>query len=157
MAKINRVDHPVDFKSMCIHSSENKENNDCAVKAVAIVCGVSYREAKEKLNGLGRKDGRGTHRWTTEEAIKSLGFSVRKWSIRERLDMIATYPSPHDRLHSITSHHPRRFPKSWEAMEGKSLLLFSRGHVLAYKNGMVQDWSINKALRIREIWEISNV
>lgn len=157
MPSIKRIDLSLDFKSLEVEAFAIGDKNDCAVKAVAIVCDVPYKLVHERLTALGRKKGRGTKRTTTESLVKSLGFEIRKWTFKERLDMVKSYPSPHCRvLHNITIHHPRRFPAAWANVH-PNLLLFSRGHVSALKNGQLIDWAVNKAKRVYEVWEIREI
>lgn len=153
MPRIKRVELPTDYRSLHFESNKLGEANDCAVVAVALACDVSYAAAHARLVELGRKLRKGTRRTLTENAIRSFGFTVRYWSFRERVAMVDSYPEPHRRvLKSITSHHPRRFPAAWANVG--TVLLFSARHVLCFKKGTVLDWSINKALRINEVWEI---
>src|SRR5262245_49498871 len=131
-------------------SRDMNERNDCAVVAVAIVCGVDYKVAHAALAAEGRKPRRGTYNAMTQSAIKKLGKTLRP--IRTR-DIIETYPMPHRRnCQYVTTHHPRRFPKSWDPK--KVYLISVRGHILAVKNGEVQDWSRNKSMRVLSIYEV---
>lgn len=42
-----------------LESKRPKQTNDCVIRAVAIVCGVSYDESYELFKDEGRKNGRG--------------------------------------------------------------------------------------------------
>lgn len=58
----------------------HKEDNDCSVRAVAVVCGVSYRTARAALAREGRKP-KGTATWgQIQQALQALGFDA--WNVR---------------------------------------------------------------------------
>src|SRR5690606_23917614 len=103
------------------------------------------------LKKLGRKDKGATPVYVSEQAINQLGFKIRKWSFAERRGMIETYPSPHNGLRSITTHHLRRFPQAWAGCHPNMIWITAR-HMLAVKDGVVHDWSINRVLRVWNIW-----
>lgn len=154
MARLTRTHEPKDFTHLSIDARIIGETNDCAVKAVAIVCGISYHEAHAELKKQGRKARCGTYRHQTRAAIEALGFKITEWTFMEMQQFIESrYPGNHKGLKSITSHHPRRFPKAWANCH-PNMLFFSSSHVMAVKDGEVKDWAINNALRIQKIWEI---
>lgn len=153
MSRIPHTSLSEDFRNLSTEAGKIGERNDCSVKAISIACGVPYAEVHALLKKLGRKDGQGTSLITSKMAITELGFRIRKWSLDEHRGMIDTYPSPHNRLCSITTHHLRRFPQAWAGCHPNMIWITSQ-HMLAVKDGAVRDWSINRALRVRCIWEI---
>jgi hypothetical protein len=140
---------PNEFVELSVESRKFGETNDCAVKAVALVCNVPYATAHATLKALGRKDRKGT--WSNQymTAVKQLGKTMVR--VNER-DLIAKYPSPHNNLRSVTSHHPRRFAKAWD--KNKVYFMITSRHAFAVVNGETKDWSINKSLRVRWIYEV---
>jgi len=153
MSRIHRTSFSEDFHRLSIEAHKIGERNDCAVKAIAIACGVPYAEVHALLKRLGRQEGKGTPVPISRQAIKQLGFRIREWSVGEYWRKISTYPSPHHRLRSITTHHLRRFPEAWADCHPNMIWVTAR-HMLAVKDGTVRDWSINRALPVRLIWEI---
>lgn len=153
MSRIQRTSLSEDFRSLSIEADKIGERNDCSVKAISIACGVPYAEVHALLKKFGRKEGKGTPLIASDRAIKELGFKIREWSFMERQEMIKSYPSPHNGLHSITTHHLRRFPQAWAGCHPNMIWITSQ-HMLAVKDGVVRDWSINRALRVTRIWEI---
>jgi hypothetical protein len=151
---IKRTDPPSDYLATRMDSLSNGERSDCSVVAISLACDVSYQRAHASLAALGRKSKRGTPRDFTIRAVKDFGYELRKWSLQEMIDVVRDYPGVHAQLHGITSHHLRRFPRAWEKRSRGTLLLFSNRHVLCAKAGVVLDWSINNALRIREIYDV---
>lgn len=127
------------------------EKMDCAVKALAIVTGLPYATCHEALSAEGRKVGRRTPDDQWLAALDKLGFAVRRWTSSEMVAMIHSYPKKG--IANITTHHPRRFPKSWAAHRGP-LLLRSRGHISAYLDGIVHDWAVNSS---KQVWAIYDV
>ena len=51
-----------------------KERNDCAVRALALVTGISYKDAHSKFKSLGRKNGRGTRNTDIDKVMAELNF-----------------------------------------------------------------------------------
>lgn len=153
MSRIPRTSLSDDFVNLKSEAGKIGERNDCSVKAISIACEVPYAEVHALLKDLGRKDRAATPIILSRMAVKVLGFKIREWSFIERQGMIETYPSQHNNLHSITTHHPRRFPQAWGDCH-PNMIWVTPNHMLAVKGGVVQDWSINRALRVRQIWEI---
>ena len=154
MPKIKRITRSEEYETLAREARELKEKGDCAIKAISIVCGVSYKEVRDCLATYGRQPNTGVYHSEIGRAIRHFDLRYRSWTFMEKMDMVRSYPSPHNQLHGITTHHPRRFKKAWEKHSGKKLLIFSSRHVAAFKDGMVHDWSVNASLRVTEIWEI---
>ncbi len=150
MPRPKKVQPTMVYTSMRSAGDQMGERNDCAVIALAIVCGVSYEKAWSTLNELGRRKRGGTFRFHTLQAIKSLGKRLERVHLA---DMIASYPKPHRNvLKSVTTHHPARFPKAWK--DGRTYLIFTSTHALAVQDGVCHDWSASNALRVEEIFEV---
>jgi hypothetical protein len=148
-SKIKRTATSPLYQSLRSESYRLGERNDCSVVAVAAVCGVSYADAHAALAKRGRKHKRGVYNSIIIDAV--LGFS----KTLERIDpksIISSYPGIHKTLQNVTTHHPRRFPGSFNP--SKCYLLFIKGHVLAVMGGEVNDWTINKAKRVIAIYEV---
>lgn len=156
MPRIKRTNTPDEFDATSIKARELHETNDCAVKAVAIVTGEPYEKVHNLMWKLGRKPRDGTSFHIIIATLRLLGWEVecqhRSKLYREgglMREMINSYPKPHNNLKKVTTHHPRRFPKQWEGFP--DCILGTDGHVLAFKDGEVKDWSINKSLRVIDI------
>ena len=93
------------FNAIDAETAAFNENNDCAVKAVALVCDVTYADAHAKLKELGREDGEPTTREATEAALNAFGFKLIEV---DPAAYIADYPGVHKGLRNVTSHHPDR-------------------------------------------------
>lgn len=156
MARVARTTEPSQYRAARVASYSMNERNDCAVVAIVLATGAPYEQVHSILKRNGRKDRHGTHLYQMQACLAELGFEVRRWSAGERVAVIHQYPGQHKGLASITSHHPRRFAKVW-ARQHPNLLFFTSSwrHVLAVRNGEVQDWTVNKAMRIEDIWEIA--
>lgn len=134
-------------------SQQVGEEMDCAVRAVAIATNISYEESRKLLNKNGRKHGGRTPFGVISKSIRELGFTVTKYSIAERIGIIKQYPGKHKGKTTITTHHPDRFPEVWK--NGKTYLLFTRGHVLCVKDGINHDWTRGRSLQVIDMWEVS--
>lgn len=152
MARIKRISFSPKFTELQMEAYMIGERNDCTVKAVALVCDVPYKTAHEALKKVGRENGKRTFEYLA--AVRSLGFHVREWSFTEKQEVIWSYPKGHTHLHSITTHHPRRFPKAWMPHRNKRLLFLVHRHIAAVVRGEVHDWTVNKSKRVTQIWEV---
>jgi len=127
----------------------------CAVIALAAITKLPPKQVQEALAAAGRKIGRGTYTWTTQRALALLGYSVEKASRDWIQEMIASYPEPHNMLKNVTTHHPRRFKSAWSGQP--DMLLFTSGHVAAYVDGKVVDYSVKRSLQITEVWWVEKI
>lgn len=149
MATIKATPRTEAFNSLCNETAARNEKNDCSVKAVALVCGVSYDVAHAKMAELGRKSGRGASTTSIELAVIALGKKVEPVNPKH---VIKQYPGVHKNLQNVTTHHPARFPDVWK--DGKTYLAYIRGHVLAIVDGVVHDWTVGRAKRVYRIREV---
>lgn len=146
----NRVPLTEEYAAMRSAAGELNEKNDCSVRALALVCEITYQEAHALLTLEGRKNRHGTPFSYTCAALESLGFKAVRI---EQNDIISQYPGIHSTaLKGITSHHPARFPDVWK--NGKKYLMQTRGHILAVIDGKAHDWSAGKALRCKVLYEV---
>lgn len=148
MAKISKLSKTEQFTSLQKTSCEINERNDCSVKAVALFCDVSYEAAHAELKRLGRKDRCGCQEIIIRKAVENLQGKVflvdhHKW--------VKQYPSPHHNLKSMTTYHPVRFAQVFSKIKGK-FLIFVNGHVCVMIDGVIHDWSNDKAMRVQSVW-----
>ena len=61
------------FIELHLESQQLKERNDCTVKAIAVVTGVSYKEAHKAMADAGRKPGKGAYVAQQRAALNELG------------------------------------------------------------------------------------
>ena len=91
-----------------------KENNYCAVIAVAIAAEVSYGKARSYLFKEGRKDGKGTPPLWTYRALNKLGYA----------------------LHGYTGNYPKTLLTAARILPKRgTFLIHTRGHISAVKDG----------------------
>lgn len=178
MPQIKRIPEPKLYSEMRKKSDAMGETNDCVVIALALATGVSYAKSHEALRLSGRPFRQGTPRHVTEKAAMRLGFKVNikdvsaiaycetRWGdgyygkvfTEIGKSIVASYPRAHQKLKSITTHHPRRFKSAWQAFMGaQSYMLMTTNHALAVVDGEVQDWTINRSKRVEEIWTFTRV
>jgi len=150
MTKLKKINTTETFDGLLDSGRSMKENNDCAVRAVAAACDKPYAEVREYMNSNGRKHGKDTAIALTYRAVKFFGYKTVKVEIQ---DIINKFPRPHcDVLKNFTSHHPRRFPGCLD--ENKVYLIWFSGHIAAFKGGELHDWAINRSLRAQFIDEV---
>lgn len=154
MAKIKTTRTTQEYNNLASASYSLHEANDCAVKAVAAVCGVTYEEAHATLKSFGRKDRKGTRVVLIDRAIKHFGKKLERVPASH---FISRYPKGHrDVLVNVTSHHPERFNKVWK--DGESYLMYVSGgsHVLAIVDGVNHDWTKGSAKIACRIFKVTN-
>lgn len=157
MPRLSKTATPVEFGSAHGAAVLMNETNDCAVKAVVIATGEPYEKVHAIMKRLGREDRKGTAMTITEATIKELGWRWRRWGYLKMQEQMRSYPGIHgsDRgVKNMTTHHPRRFREQWRKHDGKIMLLRTPHHILCYRDGEVKDWSINRSLKIIDIYEL---
>lgn len=107
-------------------SNEVGETNDCTVKGIAIACDMPYRMVRDTLAKHGRKHRRGCYLPTQKAAIEELGFNM------EAVEGISGTVS------TLAQKLPRK----------GNYLAWVRGHVLAVKDGKIEDWTAGRRHRI---------
>jgi len=110
-------------------SDEMGETNDCSVKALAVICDLTYEVAHAAMAAIGRSFRKGQR---PEKAIEAQGWEL--W-----------------RLMSIKSKTIRTLERELAASYGglKVLIYCSKGrHVLAWDGKMIADWSGGRQQRV---------
>lgn len=119
------------FATVKTESDRIGERNDCAVKAVSISTGVPYALTHAAFKRNGRRNRCGTQRHITMNVIDQLGFKV-----------VPVYPQG------------RTVKTVARELVGGDFLVTVRGHILAVKNGKVEDWTDGRQHRVREVYKV---
>lgn len=125
------------FKELCDASSKAGEYRDCSVKAVALCCGVDYATAHATLKAKGRKNRRGTPRMVTWAAVDALGYEAQRLNITAAKTM-TTLPAAMKEL----------------GFDKGRYMVFVSGHVAAFVDGALEDWTKGRRHRITHIYRI---
>ena len=147
MPRANHAEETELYRSLDANSGDEK--NVCAVIAVAILANVSYDDAHRVMADLGRVEGKRTPNRLILHALRHFGCKLKRVNPQA---IIAQYPKAHQVLNSVTTHHPKRFPKVWGELP--PLWIRTNGHCAAFKNGELHDWSVSYTDRVREIYEV---
>lgn len=115
-------------------SNEMRENNDCAVKAVSILCDVPYKVAHKALQNEGRKNRKGSHELWIRWAINALGFKIE--DIKVSALTIATIESD-------------------MAVQKGFYFVMVRRHIASVVNGRVEDWTRGRRHRIESVGRVT--
>ena len=108
------------------------ENNDCGVKALAVITGESYNDCHAILKKLGRKNGRGTWNSQIQRALDHFGFEMVK------------VDCPYNGLRSLGRNLPSK----------GSFLIWATRHFAGARDGKIHDWSEGRCLRLKMLWQI---
>lgn len=147
--KIRPLPLTADFMNLQMVSRSHGETNDCSAKALALVTGLSYSEARQMLALRGRKQGKSTSFFSLLDSIRAAGFNPININQNE---ITARYPGKHSSKVRVTSLQPVRFPKAWA--DGHTYLMLTAGHVLTVINGTVHDWSNGCSLDCIRLYRI---
>ena len=124
----------MNYAKAVIKANEARENNDCGVKAVAIACDVAYIVAKKALEKQGRIARKGASLGSILDAFKALGFKA------ERVELKAKTVTGLESDPTVKAGH---------------YVALVRGHILAIKNGSVEDWTEGRKHRIVLAYKIT--
>ena len=155
MARIKRVGFTQTFEQLSAAQRAVGDQNDCTVKAMVVLTGKPYAEVHAAFAAAGRKTGRGASFEVQKAAAAKLGFRLVRQPYKMINEIISQYPGAHSRLQSITTHHPRRFAKVWAKQP--PMMFHVSGHVAAFKDGVLHDWSVNSARRVIDLWTVEAI
>jgi len=116
------------------------ETRDCAVRAVTVITGKPYSVVHEVFRRRGRRDKRPTRITITENVLRDFGFEMVDCTERFRKKGAKT-------VCSLEKVLPQR---------GAFMVLVCR-HILAAKNGKVQDWTRGRRHRIKRVWRVRKI
>lgn len=92
MPKIQKINHSDKFSAHKSFGRSVGDTRDCSVIAIAIACDVTYEVAQKAMADAGRVKGRGAYNGQIHEALESLGFKVKRWTIARMFDKIRRIP-----------------------------------------------------------------
>lgn len=121
------------YNKLCAGRSSFNERNDCAVVAVTQVSGLIYEQVHYKFYQLGRKSKGTTPNHITKKVLKSLGLSLRPIKVGS-----GTVNGLELEL----------------SLSGGTYLIWTRGHVLAFVDGKIQDWTQGRKHRPKRVCEV---
>lgn len=152
MGKIAQTELSPLFSAASQKVKESGDRSACSVIAVSILCGVSVEEATKALEAAGRKKGEGAWDETIEAALNSFGVTVEKFNYQKRQEVIAAYPGAGPGLKNMTAHHPVRYAAKWKELGLTDGLMFTRGHVIALKDGVAHCFQAQTMKRLVGLW-----
>jgi hypothetical protein len=140
------------FKQLHAASSATGDNNDCAVKAISVVTGISYEDAQQRLAAKGRKKGERTYFGKTSEVIKDLGYKLERVDLDEKQRQYPKSKVGSYWFKSLTTHHFERFNEVWA--DGNIYLVQTSGHIAGVINGTIHDWTKGRSFRIITMYRV---
>ena len=144
----------IDFERCAIDAHFSGEDNDCAVKAVAIATQTAYQTVADIMGELGRKRGKPTHDYIMWQALRALGFialsPVDGFPIDfngEEVEHVT--PIPRGRRKNFT------FRSVPEVLDADGVYLVSScNHVACYYRGEWQEGQTTGLQRVKTVWEV---
>ncbi len=129
------------YKKCMEESAKRNEDNDCSVKAVAIAGRVTYDLAHKTLEMYGRRHRKGASVGAIAAAFMSIQASMIEI---DRDKLIKRNGGRTLTVNNIVQH----------LSKSKNYVLYIAGHILAVKNGQVQDWTEGRRHHVTSIYEI---
>lgn len=126
----------MEYQSLTEVRNRHNETNDCAVVAVVIATGAPYEKVHQMMESKGRKSRRGTAQNITNAVLSKLGYM--RFPIRDR-EVLTNGLT----IRTLLPYLP----------EG-TFLVHTPGHILCIRDGVVQDWSANRLLRVYKIEQV---
>lgn len=120
------------YQGLRQESNSIGENNDCGVKALAVITGESYNDCHAILKKLGRKNGKGTYVSQMAKALDHFGLEM------------ARVDCPYNGLRSLGRNMPSK----------GSFLIWATKHFAGARDGKIHDWSEGRCLRLKVLWQI---
>lgn len=127
------------YDKTSLHALRHNETADCTVRALSIAADISYDEAHQICEDLGRPHRRG-FRMPVEQCFKLAGCVATK--------VDHTYRSSYGTHQMTVATVAKRFPRG-------SYIARIRGHVLAIVDGQVQDWSVGRRFKLNGLWRVT--
>lgn len=119
---------------MCEAAKLLRETKDCAVKAVTAVTGVHYIDVHGLMEANGRRHRHGTPNAITRAVLDKLGFATHEIK--------------------VWSKTVRSLGREFRNIPG-TYLVWTRGHILAIKDGEVLDWTNGRLHRILKVERVT--
>lgn len=150
-----------EYRNLVTTSRALREKNDCGVKALALATGVSYFRAWNELFDLGRKRGKGTPVISIQKVLNQWGFELveieketRDWWVKRYDDLTSR------KIKNRVLAECKTIRTLSRVLPRKGILLIltscgSGSHILCAKGGQIHDWSQNKCLRVKKIWQVT--
>lgn len=124
----------MDYVKVDKASIAKRESNDCSVKALSIMADIHYGIAHKIMKVGGRKNGCGATLATLMSALAVLGWKNS----------------------AVEDYFVRTIRKVGDdpAFSKGRFLIYTSGHIVSVVDGKVEDWSADRALRIKMVWRI---
>jgi ABC-type bacteriocin/lantibiotic exporter with double-glycine peptidase domain len=123
----------INFKDCEAVSDRFRESGDCTVKALAIAGQMPYKKAHAHLAEHGRKPRKGMTLNPLKEAYEKAGLVLKQVMTGAR---------------TINQFEQR-------ADKTKVYLVLTRGHIVAVRHGVVQDWTKGRRHQPKLVWEVT--
>lgn len=123
----------ITFKSCEAVSDRFGESGDCTVKALAIAGQMPYKKAHAHLKSYGRMKHKGMSLGGVQIAYKGAGLEL----------------TPVDTEAKTINQFEQMADKT------KVYLVLTRGHIVAVRHGVVQDWTKGRRHQPKLVWEVT--
>lgn len=122
------------LKKVIAESQSLNETNDCSVQAIALATDTPYKVVHDLFGQVGRRRCRGTWRFQQLAVLEKLGFEYKSEIHRFKARTITTLE--------------RELPSRG------IFIVYTRGHMLCCRGGMVLDWTQGRRHRILEVHRV---
>lgn len=130
------IDRKTLMASIADASGRRNENNDCTVRAVAIVTGLPYDQVHAAFSQAGRKHRRGCRRSVTEQACKSLGYAMKSVA--------------HESRTAVTIEREKR-------LQTGRYIIGMTAHLAGMIDGKLIDWTAGRRKRVNGVYSLTPI
>ena len=135
------------FRGMDNRMKEMGDNNACGVIAIAIAFGITYQEAFEEYEFVGRRKGFG---------VSSFQIKLVANRLASRMNVKAKEVKHVDKLKQVLGVSPTINNIPRVLSKSCNYLIITRDHVVAYKRGRIHDWAEGRKLQVLQMIEIES-
>ena len=132
-----------------------RQKNDCSIVALSITTGVTYETAATTLRKAGKKNNQGATIKQIKEAYNALGFDLvdRKDEYLKALEEVQN-ARKFQKVSKIVTKHHQRYPELTWPNKNKPQLWDSPKHVIAFVDGQVEDWTVDRGMTVTNFYDV---
>lgn len=125
------------YNELCFEAQARKDKKDCAVRALCVATGQPYGVVYDYFKSLGRRDGYGTPFDMINRAISKYDLNTMEVTVavRKQAKTVKTFQRVCNPIGIF--------------------LIYTSGHILCIKHGVVEDWTNNRACHIQKVIQIA--
>lgn len=148
MAQVEKKDRHAGYLEMRKRGDVIGELGDCSIIATALAADISYDKAREIYKGVGRLAHNGVSTLQIDRAMDTLNHV---YDIKSKLFDSSDMAPLYEKIHAKTL----TFNNVVKALDkDKKYVVVGIGHMVAFTDGRIADWSEGTKQHVESIYEI---